>query len=116
MFVIDSKHHEGKKVRVETPLLGKARLMVGGRDQTKLADGLSKQVDIVPTVVQAGVPVSGAFCFVDADLPLLSTPRIRRLPIFGRRGLAKHINRAGALSDDQIRAIATELAPRLPAA
>ena len=119
VYVIDSKRYKGKKVRVETPLLGKAKLMVGGRDKTKLVDGLLKQVEIVAGLlaeIAPGVKVSGAFCFVDVDLPLLSTPKIRGLPVFGRRRLAKHINCDGPLDDEQIRAIATELAHRLPAA
>jgi hypothetical protein len=43
VFVIDAKHSTGK-VRVSTPLLGKARLLIAGRDRTHLVDGLERQL------------------------------------------------------------------------
>jgi len=59
---------------VSKPLFGKAKLIIGGRDQTKLVDGLAKQVGLVEAVMAelaAGAAVHGALCFVDSELPML---------------------------------------------
>ncbi len=45
-------------------------LLVGGRDQTKLVDGVLAQDDRVAAVV-GEVPVRGVLCFVDAEWPLI---------------------------------------------
>jgi hypothetical protein len=116
VYIIDSKRYKGRNVRVATPLLGSPKLVIDGRDRTKLVDGLLGQVEAVTRIVAAldpDVPVRGAFCFVDAHLPLLGTPRIRGVPVLGRKGPAKHINCDGPLTDDQIRAIAAGLAGKL---
>jgi hypothetical protein len=46
VFVIDTKDWGGT-VRVASPLLGTPQLLVGGRDRTKLVDGLDRQVAAV---------------------------------------------------------------------
>ena len=64
-------------------------MKVAGRDQTKLVDGLAKQVALVTAAVadiELDIPVRGCFCFVDTEVPLLGTPTINGLSIFGRRG------------------------------
>jgi hypothetical protein len=43
VFVIDAKRYHGK-IEVREPLFGKAKLMVAGRNRTKLVEGLEKQV------------------------------------------------------------------------
>src|SRR5665647_195514 len=49
--------------------------MVGGRHQTKLVEGVHKQVDVVRAVLAdagvAEVPVRGVLCFVEANWPLI---------------------------------------------
>jgi len=40
------------------------KLLVGGRDQTKL-------VDLVQSIVGDHVPVTGVLCFIEADWPLI---------------------------------------------
>ena len=87
--VIDTKRYKGK-LHIAKPLLGKPTLKVAGRDQTKLVDDLAKQVALVTAPVAAlelDIPVRGCLCFVDTELPLLGTPTIDGLTIFGRRGL-----------------------------
>lgn len=117
VLVIDSKRYKGKKVRVHNPLLGSAKLLIGGSDKTALVDGLLAQIEVVAARLSGtGVTVHGAFCFIDADLPLLGTPTIRGLPVLGPRGLAKRINCEGPLDDARIRAVAHRLAAALPAA
>jgi hypothetical protein len=102
VWVIDTKRYKGA-LQVTAPLLSKPMLKVAGRDQTKLVDGLAKQVELVAAVVAdmgLDVPVHGCFCFVDTELPLFGTPVIKGLKIFGRRGLAKQLNAVGPLAGD----------------
>ena len=47
VWIIDAKGSRGK-VKVHTPLLGPPRLLIDGRDRTKLLDGLDRQVRAVP--------------------------------------------------------------------
>jgi hypothetical protein len=80
---------------------------------------LAKQVDVVREVVAElapGVPVHGAFCFVEGDLPMLGTPEIRGFPLLHRRLLAKRLNASGPLSAEAVAALATGLADRFPPA
>jgi hypothetical protein len=75
VFVVDAKKYKGRPVlRVEGGLF-RARtetLVVGGRDCTKLVEGVLKQVDLVRAAVDdPAVPVTGALCFVAADWPLI---------------------------------------------
>ena len=44
---------------------------IGGRDQTKLVDGMHKQVAVVTGVVGPDITVHGVLCFVEADWPLI---------------------------------------------
>ena len=115
IWVIDAKNHKGK-VEVRTPLFGRAKLRINGRDQTKLADGLGKQVAAVEAVVAGAAPVHGAFCFVRADMPLLRTLKFRGYPLLYRKKLAKKLNSRGSLSAERIREVAALLADRFPSA
>jgi hypothetical protein len=118
VWVIDTKRYSGK-VAVHAPLFGKAKLTIAGRDQTKLIDGLAKQVALVTeamSTIAPDAPVHGSLCVVDADLPLLGTTTFRGFPLLHPRALAKRINRAEALAPDRVRPIAVELAGRFPVA
>lgn len=115
IWVIDSKKYRGK-VEVRRPLFGDVRLVINGRDRSKLADSLSKQVAAVAAAVGSGVVVRGAFCLVDAELPLLRTLTFRNYPLLRRRALAKRLNGPGPLSDAEVSALATLLAGRFRAA
>ena len=121
VWVIDTKRYKGK-IEVAKPLFGSAKLKVAGRDQTKLVAGLAKQVTLVEPVVAAvglgvgAVPVRGAFCFVQGDLPLLGTLRINGLPLLHRRSLPKKLNSDGPLDVAAIVALAERLARAFPPA
>lgn len=119
IWVIDTKRYRGKKVRVRRPLFGEPKLTIGGRDQSKLVAGLASQVELVSKAaarVAPEVAVHGAFCFVDADLPLLGTPTIAGFPVLGRRGLTRRLNADGPVSRERIEQIADELARGFPSA
>ncbi len=75
VYVVDAKRYVDKRpsLRVEGGILRPRteRLMVGSRDQTKLVDGVLKQVDLVQSFVGDAVPVTGVLCFIEADWPLI---------------------------------------------
>lgn len=119
VFVIDAKGIKGK-VRVARPLFGAEKLIVKGRDRTKLIDGLDRQVAAVKGTLEAGghpgLSVQGVLCFTQADLPLLGTVKIRGHLLLYRKALAKRLRREGSLELEAIEAAARALAEALPPA
>jgi hypothetical protein len=119
IYVIDAKSHHGK-VGVTRPIFGAPKLLIAGRNRTKLLDGLERQVAVVRDALAAAgqpeIPVQGVLCFTNADLPLLGTPKIRGHLMLGPRHLAKRLNAGGPLSPPAIEAIAHTLASTLPRA
>jgi len=118
VLVIDTKGFRGK-VRVTTPWLAAPKLLVAGRDRTKLIDGLDRQVAAVRealTTTGVHAPVQGALCFTRADLPLLGTPTIRGHLLLYRKALAKQINAHGPLPPAAIEQLADTLAKQFPTA
>ena len=76
VFVVDAKRYVDKRpeLRVEGGILRPRveKLVVGGRDRTKLVDGVLSQVERVRAVLgDEDVPVAGVLCFVEADWPLV---------------------------------------------
>jgi hypothetical protein len=116
VYVIDAKAHKGK-VSIATPLIGKPRLTIAGRESSALLDGLDRQVAAVRAALGAlEVPsIHGVLCFTEADLPLLGrTVRSHRL-LYPKQ-LAKRINSDGPWAAEQINAAAATLAAALPPA
>lgn len=75
VLVIDAKRYVGKRpaLVVEGGLLRPRveKLTVGSRDQTKLVEGVLKQVQLVANIVGDAFPVRGILCFIEADWPLI---------------------------------------------
>lgn len=125
VYVIDAKRYRGK-VEVRSPLFGKPKLVIAGRDRTKLVAGLERQVDVVRTalaVVGIEVPIQACLCFVppeglfaDVGLPVMRTLKINGFPLYYLRRLTKQLNRPGPLTLEQVARIRDELAQRLPPA
>ena len=110
--MIDTKRYQGKAT-IDRPLLGTPRLVINGRDQTKLIDGLDRQVVLVRAAMQQiarDTPTHGALCFVDTDLPLIGTLTLRGYPLLYPKRLAKRINRADRTGVATVRATAAALA------
>jgi hypothetical protein len=103
VWVIDAKTHKGALEVRRTGGLFSPRvehLYIGGRDKTKLLDGLQAQVDAVRAVlaaVNAMAPVRGVLCFVGTELPWFGES-IAGVPLLGRRGLAKLMKQPGELA------------------
>lgn len=121
VWVVDAKTHRGQlQVRRSGGLLTPRveRLLIGGRDQTTLIEGLARQVDVVAAElarVEAHVPVRGALCFVGTELPWPGET-IGGVPLLGRRGLARLVRRPGDLAAGDRDAVAGYLHSRFPPA
>lgn len=118
VWVIDAKNVRGK-VRVERSFRSPPKLVIAGRDRSKFIAGLGEQVAIVTEIVRRvdpAVPVHGAFCFPQADLPLLRELRCGDYRLLWRKQLVKHLRSAGPVLPEQAAAAAGELALCLPAA
>jgi hypothetical protein len=118
VWVVDTKRYSGK-VAISRPLLGKPKLTVAGRDRSKLATGLAHQVDLVRAVLadeRLSVPLHGALCFVDADLPLLGTLKFAGFPLLYPKALARRLNDDGPMGAETVDLVATRLAKRFPRA
>lgn len=93
------------------------RLMVAGRDRTKLLDSLARELARVTDAVGDGmVPVSALLCFLGADLPLVETVRVAGIPVMGTRGARRLLCRPGPVDVVQRRLIWERLVQALPLA
>lgn len=126
VFVIDAKRYKGR-ITVAGGWFRSERLLIAGRDRTKLIDGLEWQIEKVRRTLQkaglAEVPVHGCLCFVqpegllaDVELPLLRTLRVRGLPLYYSRRLCRVLARPGPLTSERAEEIAQLLGDRFPAA
>lgn len=126
VHVIDVKHYKDAAITVERTggLFGPRveHLKVRGRDSNRLLDGIEKQTTavrqaLVDDVEFGDVPVLGALCFVDASLPMTSTPVARGIPCLGPKQSARWLRRAtGPYGPDARDRLCTLLDRALPAA
>jgi Nuclease-related domain len=125
VLVIDTKRLKGR-IEVRKPLFGEEKLVVAGRDKTKLVDGLRRQVAAVGRaleLIEQDVPVGGCFCFVNPDgqaggsgIPLLRTLTVDGFPLFYPRRLSKRLGCDGPVGPDQIGVLTEALIELFPAA
>ena len=121
--VIDAKHYEGQVRSEARGGLLRPRtqhLLIGGRDQTRLVEGVKRQAALVLTALQhAGedVGVRAALCMADAGgLPMLGHPSVDGIAVDGARHIAKIARRPGSLSDHDVARITASLAQSFPVA
>ena len=122
VWVVDAKQYAGSlEVRRSGGLLSPRveQLWIGGRNRTRLLEGVHAQVVAVRAELDAAdapdVPVHAAMCFVGTDLPWFGSSSAQRVLLVGRRGLRRLLRQPGPLNDDRT-ALAGWLAQRLPAA
>lgn len=118
VWVIDAKNYSGtiQKRDVGGWLKTDIRLYVGGRDRTKVADGLDWQVEAVRNALgQLDVPIMSAVCFTDADWAFFTRPfELRGVFVTGPHTLAKRIAEPGPLRPESIQEVAGLLSVTLP--
>jgi hypothetical protein len=119
VLVIDAKDIKGR-VRVKTPLSGAPKLMIAGRNRTRLVAGVERQMSAVRDALassgRAEIRVCGFLCFTKADLPLLGRRKIGGCELAYRRAVARKLNARGPLSPSEIEALAESLAAAFPRA
>lgn len=123
VWVIDAKRYKGR-IEVRKPWFRDAKLVIGGRDKSKLVEGLARQAVAVQSALDSvapGVPVQACFCFVNPEgqsggtkLPLLRTLSVSGYPLLHPRKLAKRLKQPGELSAEQMRLVAEALAQKFP--
>lgn len=122
VLVVDAKRYRGRptrrfeggilRPRVET-------LVVGGRDCSKLVDGVLEQVVLVRATLGdlSEVPVQGVLCFVDADWPLIGGSfTMREVAVVWPKKLAGMLIEPGPLDEASIAAIHQRLGEAFPKA
>lgn len=121
VMVIDAKRYQGRpSLKVEGGFFRPVthKLTVGGRDRTKLVDGVRKQVDLVTAALEdVPVPVQGFLCFLDADWPLIGGAfSIHGVGVLWPRRMRKLLEADGPLSIDEIAEIQARLGAAFPPA
>lgn len=105
IFVVDAKRYVDKRpeLRVEGGILRPRmeKLLVGGRDRTKLVEGVLGQVERVRAALEGNdVPVRGVLCFIDADWPLIGGSfSVREVAVVWPKRLSKMLDEAGGEVD-----------------
>ncbi len=124
IHVIDAKRYRG---RIRVLRFGaETRLTIAGRNKTGLITGLEGQVALVEEAMRSiapDVPVYGCLCFVapqgwlaDADLPMFRTLRVKDVPLYSPRRLAKRLSEPGPVSEARARELRHALGLRFPPA
>lgn len=113
VLVVDAKKHKGRlEVR-------HGKLFIGGRDKSKLVDGVLRQAAAVRTALSAAgiaaCDVKPVLCFVGTELPWGRTV-VDGVEITGRRGLRKLAARDGAMTASSVEHVARVLAGAFPPA
>lgn len=106
VWVIDAKRYKDKRpeLRVEGGILRPRAesLRVGGRDGTKLVDGVKSQVQRVrEALADEVIPIAGVLCFLEADWPLLGGSfTVDEVHVVWPRLLVKRITEAPGVAFD----------------
>ena len=123
IYVIDAKKYKGM-VRKQLNGLFWTRtekLIVGRRNQTKLAAGVKWQISHVESALESagitGIPVFGMLCFVEGNWPLFSSSfAIDGIEVLWPKAASKQVVSPGFLGADQAQALHRVLALSLPSA
>ena len=120
IWVIDAKNYSGI---VEHRDIGEwfrkdVRLYVGGRDRTKIVDGMSWQIKTVQKVIRTDIAeITGVLCFRAAQWRLWAKPfRHEEVWVTWATELVKMIAAKGPLGPEDIDRLATKISRELPAA
>jgi len=120
VFVIDAKLYAGRiEIRDVGGLFKRdERLFVGGRDRSKLSEGMARQVAAVRTALaeaDTDEPVTPVLCFIRGDWPLLRPPTsYRGVRLEGTHSIRKLLTAKRDLDDSEIDRLARILSTALP--
>lgn len=123
VWVIDAKRYAGRIERIDKGSWLKVdhRLVVGGRDRSKLVDGVKRQMadvrEVLDGVLPSGLQVRGALCFVDGDFGLVGRPfAVGEVLVTWGKALRARLMETGPLDERARAAIHERLASKLPPA
>lgn len=121
VWVVDPKRYVDKRpeLRIEGGILRPRteKLVVGGRDRTKLVDGALKQLGLVKAVVGDEVPVRGVLCFIEANWPLFGGDFvINGIDVMWPKKLYPLLEAEGTLNNASIERLHRSLATAFPSA
>jgi hypothetical protein len=120
VWVVDAKFYKGRiEQRDCGSLLARDwRLYVAGRDRSRLASGLQRQIEAATrALVDESVPVHAALCFVSAEWTMLSRPfQQDGVWVLWPRELVNRVRRPSVLGRSSIDRISRTLAAALRAA
>lgn len=125
VWVIDTKRYAGATVEYRNAggwLRVDERLIVGGRDRTKLVEAMEWQVaairDAAADQLPDAVPVRPALCFVGSNWGLFTRRPflVQGVAVCWPNSLPEILSRPGPLDQNVIRAVALALATSLPRA
>lgn len=121
VFVVDAKRYRDARpeLRVEGGLIRPRHelLIVGGRDRTKLVEGMHKQLGLVQAALadHPDVPVRGVLCFVGADWPLIGGSfTVQGISVLWPKKLKATLAEAGPLDAGQIADLQWQLHEAFP--
>jgi hypothetical protein len=118
VWVIDAKNYRGQVEHRDKGGWFKTdyHLYVGGRDRSKMADGLGWQIEAVRVALAgADVPVHGVLCFIEAEWSFFAKPfQHKGVWVTWGKKLAEMIAAPGHLSAADVTSIAERLATALP--
>lgn len=121
VYVIDAKRYRDKRpeLRVEGGILRPRQelLVVAGRDQSKLVEGMKRQLGLVQTALadEPDVPVRGVLCFVDADWPLIGGSfTVDGVLVLWPKKLKAMLSEPGPLDPDRIAELQWQLHEAFP--
>lgn len=93
-----------------------------GRDQTKLLDGVGRQIAAVHAAVgdeiaESDTMLTAVLCFVDTEWGLLTKPfKVDGIQVTWPKALVVRLRQPGPLTAEQVAALAERLSKALPAA
>lgn len=122
IWIVDAKNYKGKvEMRDRGGWFSKdRRLYVNNRDQTKLIDGLSWQIDAVRKVLSpigfGDGPMHPSLCFTSSEWGLFAKPiRLKGVLVTWAGKLVDAIREPGSFDAATIDLLARELSSKLPA-
>ena len=123
VFVVDSKRY-----RDQRPDLRGGTLYVGSRNQTRMLDGMHKQLDAVRSALSGAMmsaaeeggalepPVRGVLCFIEADFPPIGGDfTVQGVDVLWPRKLYAKLAEPGPLDEVAIGRVFDRLRTALPA-
>ena len=119
VWIVDAKHYRGRVERRDKGgwFSTDLRLYAGGRDQSKMADGLEVQMlGVRQALGDPAIPIRPTICFTGAEWGLFPRPfDFRGVRVTWPGALANEIGRPGPLTRQRVEELALLLTRRLPA-